>query len=384
MERQGLNLNELRNQKTLTNFEIVRENIADAHSLKYPDKVVSMETIKITPELHMEVPGAGVFSLTSWAKRQVASIVGVQWDKWFDPEVIKPLEIQEELQRRFSRTHDQRKLRLSKFKPDSPGVADCDGYVRAVLSPTYHPIDDEKVFDRLETKYGSQISELAFMRNHLSKTGSWGNDHCNHYSVVSREPTSLGAIDRDSSDPNVRRIYDLAEREGKLPDQDYVYHGYHMRNSEVGYTAITIDEFNFRLVCLNGAMVCVGDSRLLYRQHRPIDDVELDRQLNAVFEKGPKQWANTTNNFALLRGIPVAEPPLVIEKELVKREAPKHFREASVKAFDLEPLPNMFGVVQAVTRAAQAYDDMDQRFEFESIAGRIVADAAKLHTQHNQ
>jgi len=363
----------------LTSFETVRENIAETHSLKYADRVVSMETVKITPELHMEVPGAGVFSLTSWARRQVASIVGVQWDKWFDPEHIKPAEIQEELQRRFSRTHDQRKLRLSKFKPGSPGVQECDGYIRAVLSPTYHPIDDEKVFDRLGTKYGSQISELAFMRDHLSKTSNWGNDHCNHYSVISKEPTSLGMIDRNSDNPAVRRIYDLAEREGKLPDMDYVYHGYHIRNSEVGFTAITIDEFNFRLVCLNGAMMCVGDSRLLYRQHRPIDDVELDRQLGDVFDKGPKRWAKTNKNFALLREIPVSDPPLVIEKELVKREAPKHFRDASVKAFDLEPLPNMFGVVQAVTRAAQGYDDMDQRFDFESIAGRIIDDAAKLH-----
>lgn len=377
--RQGLNLNDIQNKKKLTSFETVRENIAETHSLKYADRVVSMETVKITPELHMEVPGAGVFSLTSWARRQVASIVGVQWDKWFDPEHIKPAEIQEELQRRFSRTHDQRKLRLSKFKPGSPGVQECDGYIRAVLSPTYHPIDDEKVFDRLGTKYGAQISELAFMRDHLSKTSNWGNDHCNHYSVISKEPTSLGMIDRNSDNPAVRRIYDLAEREGKLPDMDYVYHGYHIRNSEVGFTAITIDEFNFRLVCLNGAMMCVGDSRLLYRQHRPIDDVELDRQLGDVFDKGPKRWAKTNKNFALLREIPVSDPPLVIEKELVKREAPKHFRDASVKAFDLEPLPNMFGVVQAVTRAAQGYDDMDQRFDFESIAGRIIDDAAKLH-----
>jgi hypothetical protein len=332
-----------------------------------------MERVRVTPELHLEIPNLGTYNMTDWSKNQLASILGIQWNRWFDPKVIKPAEIQEEIQRRFSRTHDQRKLRTSKFKPGSPGVNECDGYLRAVLSPTFHPIDDELVFNRLEQKYGSKVDELAFMRNHLSKKAKWGNDHANHYTLVSREPINMGPIDRDNSDENVRRIYDLAEREGKLPTADFVYNGYHMRNSEVGFTAITIDEFSFRLICLNGAMICVGDSRLMYRQHRPIDNDVLDRQLGDVFANGPARWEVTRRNMAHLRTLVLDEPKKTLEAQLKKMEAPKHFQVAAAKAFDLEPLPTMFGVLQAITRAAQGYDDMDQRFEFEALGGRLLA-----------
>jgi hypothetical protein len=213
------------------------------------------------------------------------------------------------------------------------------------------------------------------MPNHLSKKSSWGNDHCNHYTVVG-QPINMGDIDRKHPDPKVRQIYDIAEAEGALPSSDLVYPGFHMRNSEVGYTAITIDEFNFRLVCLNGMMLTAGESRLMYRQHRPIEDAVLDRQLNDVFEKIPVRWENTRVKMTKLQELQLEHAEKEIEERLLKLEAPKHFRDAAVKAFEKEPLPNMFGVVQAITRAAQEYDDMDKRFEFEALAGRVLQRAA--------
>lgn len=368
----GLNLE---NSKKLRRFDAVRKEVGDAAALKNPDLTLEMERMRITPELNVEVPGAGTFKMTDWAQKQLGTLLGIQWNKWFDPKLVKAEEIQQELQRRFSKTHDQRKLRTNRFREGAPGAPNCDGYLRAVLSPTYHPIDDERIFDRLEKKFIGALDEISFMNNHLSKKSRWGNDHCNYYTMVGK-PVNMGAIDRNHPDPDVRHIYDIAEREGALPTDDLIYPGYTMRNSEVGYTAVIIDEFSFRLVCLNGMMITTGDSRLLYRRHVPIEDAALDAQFNQAFERAPLRWEKTRKLLASSQTVIVEEPEKFLDDELKRLEAPKHFREAAIKAFAQEPLKTGYGMVQAITRAAQNYEDMDKRFEFEELAGRVLQRAS--------
>ena len=371
---QGLNLDQA---KMVIKFDAVRDVVAQQHDLKNPDTVIEMDKIRLNEQLDVEIPNTGTFRMTNWAKKQIGSILGVQWDKWFNPRFVAHNQVQEELQRRFSRTGDQRKLRTKRFKGDSPGIPGCDGYLRAVLSPTYHPIDDERVFDRLEKQFGSQASDLQFMTNHLSKKSSWGNDHCNYYTMIG-QPVNMGGIDRKHPDSQVRRIYDIAEMEGALPEDDIVYPGFNMRNSEVGYTAITIDEFSFRLVCLNGMMITTGDSRLLYRRHVPIENARLDKQLKEVFAKAPVRWEKTRQQLARSQVVVMADPTQVIEDTLKRLDAPKHFRELAVKKHKEEPLKNGYGVLQAITRAAQDYDDMDKRFEFEAMSGKVLQHIAAM------
>lgn len=363
----GLNLTDT---KKLVKFNHVRELVAKDHALQNEDVLVDMEKIYVNEQLDISLPN-GTFHMTEWAQRQLGTLLGVQWGKWFNPTLVTHKEIQEELQRRFSKTHEKQKMRTTKFKGGSPGVPGCDGYLRAVLSPTYHPIDNERLFDRLEKRFGSQVENLNFMSNHLSKKAHWSNDHCSHYTLVG-EPINMGPIDRLHTDPAVRRVYDMAEKEGQLPQDDLVYPGFHMRNSEVGFTAITIDEFSFRLVCLNGCMITVGDSRLMYRQHRPIEDAELDKQFSRVFERIPVRWEDTRQRMVRMQGVTVEHPEALIEEELKRLEAPKYFRDAAIKAFAEEPIKNNYGVLQAVTRAAQDIESMDKRFGFEALAGQIM------------
>lgn len=369
----GLNLEKT---KKLVKFEKVRETVAGYHDLKNPDTIIEMSQIRMTEKLNVEIPNLGTFHLTDWAKKQMGSILVVQWDKWFNPKLVSFEQVQQELHRRFSRTRDQRKLRTMRFKSDAPGIEGCDGYLRAVLSPTYHPIDDERVFDRMEQQFGTQVAELNFMPNHLSRKPSWGNDHCNYYTMVG-QPVNMGPIDRNHPDPDVRRIYNIAATEGALPEDDLVYPGFNLRNSEVGFTAITIDEFSFRLVCLNGMMLTFGDSRLMYRRHVPIENSQLDKQLDAVFTKAPIRWEKTKQMMSMSQAITINNPAQVIDDELKRLDAPKHFRDLAVKKHETEPLNSGYGVLQAVTRAAQEYEDMDRRFEFEAMGGRILQRIAR-------
>lgn len=371
-------------KKKLISFSEAREQVALRHALNLPDVVIEMSKVKVAEakDAALDIPGHGTYCMTDWARKQLGAVLGVQWDKWFDPKYVDTRSVQDEVQKRFTGSGASHKLRLCRFN-GSGAEADLrgrgyDGYVRAVLGPNYASIDDERVFDRMEKSYKSQLSGVNFMKNHLSAAGHWNNDHCSYYSMIG-EPVNLGPIDRNSPSLDVRKVYDLAEREGRLPDADWVYPGMQLRNSEVGYTALQIAEFVFRLVCLNGAIVCIGKEQLMYRTHRPTEDKLLDKQLGDAFTKLPEKWKRTETNMKLLSAIPIKEDPNEeIEKQLGKMDATKEFIERAKGSYLLEPLATMYGILQAITRAAQSYEDMDKRFELESLGGRLIANAPKL------
>ena len=369
----------LEDSKKLIKFDAVRQEVAEEHDLKNQDIVVRMSDVRINNELNMEIPTLGSYVMTDWAKHQLGQKLGIQWDKWFNTKWVNPAQVQEELQRRFTNSGESCKIRTKRYRTGAPGLKVADGYMRAVLSPTYEPIDDEKLFDRCEKKFSRQLDTLGFMKDHHNKHAVWGNDHCNYYTLVSKDPINLGPINRDHANHEVRHIYDMAERAGTLPEADYVYPGLTLRNSEVGYTAVIIDEFNFRLVCLNGMIVSAGESRLLYRQHRPIQEAELDRQLGDVFDRLDGRWRNTKHKMELLSGIQINDADKEIEAQLGKLEATKLFIKAAQDAYKLEPLGNMYGVLQAITRAAQGVnEDMDKRVDLEEMAGRFLSKASSL------
>jgi hypothetical protein len=363
-------------RKKLLKFDAVLDRIHSIYDRNFQDQIVDLEKVKVMPDnntkvpgIYLDVPNMGKLTLTDWSKRQLGSILGVKFDKWFDPRVVKADEIQEELQRRFSRTHESRKIRARRFDSKDPGAKHADGFCRAVLSPTYAPIDDVRIFDRMSKRFRGEMGDVNFMQNHLGT--DFYNDRSSHYAVVT-EPINMGPIDRNHPDANVRRIYDLAEKEGALPSEDWVYQGYHFRNSEVGYTAVSIDNFTFRLVCLNGAIVSVRDGRVLYRVHRSLDDESIDGLLDGAFRQMPVVWERSRKSMVALRDAVLTDPEAEILKFLNKQQATKVYQDAVNEAYKAEPLPNKYGVLQALSKAAQIESDMDKRVELEELAGRYM------------
>jgi len=370
----------LMQRKKLLKFEDVSDRIHTLHDRNFKDQVIDLEKVRVIPDgndkkpgIYLDVPNMGKLSLTDWSKRQLGSILGIKFDKWFDPEVVKADEIQEELVRRFSRTHESRKVRARQFAAEDPGSKHADGFVRAILSPTYAPIDDIRIFDRLGKRFRGQMGDMGFMQNHLGT--DFFSDRSSHYTVVG-EPVNMGPIDRKHPDKRVRDIYDIAEKEGQLPAEDWVYQGFHFRNSEVGYTAVSIDSSTFRLVCLNGMIVTVKDGRLLYRVHRAIDDESIDGLLDGAFRKMPAAWEKNRRQMVALREVVLEDPEAEILKFLNRQKATKAFQDSVKEAYEAEPLPNRYGVLQALSRAAQGEPDMDKRVELEEMAGQYLALAA--------
>ncbi|MFW9801035.1 MAG: hypothetical protein ACFFFC_00160 [Candidatus Thorarchaeota archaeon] len=367
----------LMKRKRLIKFEKVHDGINYLADLNYPDKVIELKNIKVAKiqlgtskqNIILDIPPLGLLRLTDWSKKQLGAKVGVNFDKWF--RYSKPHEIEEELRRRFTRTGECAKIRARRII-DITETKFCNGYIRAILSPDYFPIDDVLIFDRLAQTYGNQVSEMEFIKNRYSD--DFYNDRASHYTMTG-EPINLGPIDRNSKNEIVRAYYAAAEKEGLLPDNDWVYQGLHIRNSEVGYTALTIDCTIFRLVCLNGAIVSTKQGRLLYRTHRNIDAKGIDKILNPVFVKMPKAFNSNQQRIIVLRDSVVKDPNEEIEKFLQKQKATKLFIEKTKNAFNEEPINNKYGVWQAIARAAKmelSTKNMEKRFELEEIAGKYL------------
>ncbi|MCK4306543.1 MAG: DUF932 domain-containing protein [Candidatus Eisenbacteria sp.] len=366
----------LTTQKTINSFDQVYEQIIELHDLNLPDRVVDMDGVKIrqdgnkkNPGLLFDVPNMGMLSLTKHSERQLGSILGCHFDKWFDPKIMKPEEVQQELQTRFNRRDISCKVRARKHPKGSPATKYCDGFARAFLGSSYSPIDDIRIFSRLKKQFGAQMEGIRFIKDHLGT--DYYNDRASHFTVVS-EPINLGPINRKHANKRVRDIYDIAEREGELPDADWIYQGYHIRNSEVGYTAITIDSTTFRLVCLNGCIISVKDGRLLYRQHRNISDADIDVLLDGAFRKMPTAWEHNKRNMEALHDVVITEPDTEIKGFLEKAKAGKGFIKQVQAAYREEPLGNAYGIWAAITRAAQIESDMEKRQELEEFGGRYL------------
>ena len=365
-EHSGLALEKARK---LHKFKELRDVVAQKHALNYPDQVVEMSALRILEGMHVEVPKVGVFSMTDWAEKQMGSMLGVQWAKWFDPKLVTNSQVQEELNRRFSKTGATMKLRTARFPKGAPGVPGCDGSLRAILSPTYYAIDDERIFDRLEKSFGSKASELNFLQHYGGNR--WGTDHSQYYTVVGAG-VNIGELELNSSDQEVKDAYAKAGGSDVLGNEDWVYQGFNIRNSEVGFTAVIVDEFFLRLVCNNGAMVTSGGGRLMYRMHRPIEDSEMDKMLGQVFEGAPNAWRKTSSQLIAMKAAGLAHPQDELDKALNALEATKKFRDLAQEKFKLEPLPSVWGVFNAITRAARESDDMDKKVEMEELAGQFL------------
>ncbi len=215
-----------------------------------PDQVVHVADLRMTPEGHLQLPGAICYRLNPWSQSQLASLLGLRWQRWFAS--ATPEERAEEVNRRFARTPGEKKIRAW---ADHDGKA--DGIARAVLAPTFTPIDDSRLFDRMHTMMRGLLDEYVFTRVQFT-------DSTTHYSAVHVE------------------AFDL--------DGDRLHPGFHLRNSEVGASALSRDDHWLRLVCSNGLMVRVGGKRSLYRTHRAIEDDQLAAALVIAIGRLPERW----------------------------------------------------------------------------------------------
>jgi Domain of unknown function (DUF932) len=314
--------------------EVFAQVTARAESMR-PDRIVRVSELRYTAEGRIELPGGAEYDLNPWSQRQLSALVGVRWEKWFASST--PAERAEELSRRLARQPGELKVRAWR---DPSGRA--DGIARAFLAPTFTPIDDLRIFDRMHTMMRGLVDEYRFASVAMT-------DSTTHYTA-----THVEAFDLDG---------------------DRLHPGWHLRNSEVGASALSLDDYWLRLVCQNGLMVRVGGKRSLYRTHRAIEDDALAAALVIAVGRLPERARVSFAWMEAAKHIEVAHPDDAVAAILSdSADVPKALVEEAQRAVLRDGDTTRFGVVQAITLVAHTKtSDPDTRFAMERLAGDYLA-----------
>lgn len=331
-------------EKNLIKFEDVKQDVDTYNSFNNPDIVCPLSALHLTNDLSLDIADIGKYNMSYWTKQQLSTLLGIRWNKWFDPTLVKNNQIQEEINKRFSEKKGLFKFRTTSLQ-ESTINGNYNGTLRAILGKTYKPIDDRYIFERLEKSFKNQLEGLRFLKYDL--TGRWATDRSSHYTLL--------------GDP-----IDILEN-GK----EIIFPGIYIQNSEVGYSALTIDAYYYRLVCLNGLIVNVSSSRLLYRQHRAIKDEVMDNQLSKVFTEIPVQWGEMRNLMSIGFKNSITDPLDRLETELKFFKVPMDFIKKVKLSYEKEPMPTIYGLTQAITRTAKESTLPIERFEYEKLGGKV-------------
>lgn len=311
-------------------------------ALENPDALIEARELKLTPEGLVEVPKLGAFQFNDWSRSQTASMTGLRWDRWFQN--ASGQERADEMNRRFARASGQVRLRTRSFMPsETRDVTGASGVLAAFVSSTYSPVPDSVVATKLAAKLGSggavevvrfDITEMSV--SYMLKLGDAYDKASDHHAEV-------GAL------------------WGCLT----------IRNSGVGFAALSIGLSLFRLLCKNGLAAPIPNALVMKRAHRGLDLDAIEAKLGeGLHDVEPRlHHSSRTLVASLKRAVPNVEEEL--KSVLKSARLPLRLLKSVMVAYAREPLANAFGVSQALTLAAQSVESED-RFELEQAAGRYL------------
>jgi hypothetical protein len=297
-----------------------------------PDVVTPLSTIVARNDGLLEFPKLGAFAPTEWAARQLGSLLGARFDKYF--ERATGAERAEELNRRLARATTNVRLRTAR-------TVDGANVVRAVVTPGYSPVRDSLVARNLATALGAVEGDVTVAR--LAET-----------------------------DMTVGFVVQVG-RPVRVPEVGDIHGGIFCRNSGVGFSSFVITLFLERLICTNGMCLPVDGGKFVRRRHRGLDEGALTKLLADRFAGLPGRLADGANLLRRSTTLTISNVEATIRAILQRARLPQKLVPQILEAHKREPGYTAFAVLQAFTAAARDVKPED-RFDLEAAAGAYLAD----------
>ena len=302
-----------------------------------PDAIVELKQLRMTTEEAIAIPSLGNFVLTDWARKQLASLLGIQWQKWF--QTTSREEQADEINRRLWRKSASMRIRTSREAVASNGTA---GILRAIVTPTFSPVGDSLLSRLLVGLLAPAEPDLRLLRT----------------DITDRSVTYIIAIGKPFKPGDDKVVGDI-------------YGGLIVRNSGVGFASLAITISLVRLLCTNGMTAPIPDAVLLRRSHRGITDERLLDGLTRNLRELPGKISEGARVLADSRSRIIQEPEQEFLRVLEIGRMPRRFLPDLQAAYALEPEQSMFGISQAVTRASQKFSS-EERFDLDRAAGTYL------------
>jgi hypothetical protein len=315
------------------------ERLEARDALALPDRTVPLTKMRMTAANTITIPGAyGSYAMSEWARGQLARQVGLNWEKWTAN--ARATDVAEELNRRFSRATEVIKVRSTSRVPE--GI-EATGMITALLSPDYTPVADGVIGAVLRDVLASVEPDTKIVRYNVTDLTT---------NVVVR----IG-----------EKLTPSAEV-GALEACIYV------RNSGVGFAKLVVGLLLHRLACSNGLIVSLPGSTLVRAVHRGIDIDRIRERLAGGLKGLPERINTSAKLLAASTRVEVGNVELEVRDILREARLPLRLVSSVMSAYLREPARTRFGVVQALTLAAQN-ESPEVRYSLERAAGMYVAQA---------
>lgn len=245
--------------------------------------------------------------------------------------------------------------------------------LRAATGPDYGRIFDYEVVRAVQQIAGNGTGDTRWKVPGVMdwRTMVYDPDH-----PVTMDTTTLFASDRDVF------IFLVDDRNpisvGKLPngDDDLVFRGFYVTNSEVGRSAMKIAAFYLRAICCNRIMWGVEGFQEVSMRHSKYAPARFVEEARPALE----QFANGSTRL-LLEGVEKAKAAKIASEkdEALEFLAARGLsRKRAVEVYDsvLEhegrEIRTIWDVAQGITRVAHSIPYTDERVDFERIAGKLL------------
>jgi hypothetical protein len=307
---------------------------------QYADMDVPVAALTMNATGSILVPGRGPCCLTPWAKQQLAWRLGITWGRWFDG--IDPQLRADEINRRLARDPGIVRVKTAIGAGDDGESA---ATLRAFVTPSYFTIPDAMVARAI-------VEELRGERLTIQRHTT--TDRTTSYVARVGAPLHLGGP---------AQVGDVTG-------------GLIVRNSDVGFSSLTVALHLTRLVCSNG-MTVAEDKAILHLAHRHFDPDVLKKALASGLAELPSRLlrAGRALELSAHHGVVDVEAALVAVLRIAR--LPLRFLAVLVAAYHREPHQSVFGISQAVTLAAQDPTvSAEERVALETASGQYVASFA--------
>jgi hypothetical protein len=160
----------------------------------------------------------------------------------------------------------------------------------------------------------------------------------------------------------------------EVKNGDPLMAGLHISNSEVGKRSVTIDAIVYRQVCSNGLIRLIKGKSLMQQRHIAVTPAHFV----SLLQRAMHQALIASHEFLEQMAMATREPIRDVEKEMKILVSDWHLSQTFVEQVEDHLVheerahqENLFGLVNALTRAAQSLD-AEHRYDTEVLAGKFL------------
>lgn len=268
-------------------------------------------------------------------------------------------------------------LRQNRVNPEAM-LYESKGNLLAATGPAYGRIPNYEVIEAVRKIAGDGVSNTAPWR--VPGVMDWGSMRYNAFAPVTEDSTTLFMSDRDTfmflTDPH-RPIVVGKTKDG---DDDVLYRGFIIGNSEVGKSSLWLKAFLFRGVCENRIIWGAQDIETVRVNHTKGAPERWIRQVEpAMIEYSRSSEMKIVEAVSNAKRAQVAKDDDAMVDWLNGRGLSRKRALDVIEAVEKEEgkkCRTVWDVTQGVTAIARAIPNTDDRVELETLGGKIFGAAA--------